>query len=444
MTFYYVSDSKTIFIRHVNITQSTHGIFIDDDLNCNVTLEDLSISYSNYGLRCGSYWYKTVNLTVKNAVLLANTYGIDCSSNIQSFTLISSHIESMSEHTLRIGIRADGLCKIKHNTFKSNKGCINFGISTNAQIRFENNSIIDHDSEGASCDEYIIQIEFSSGSNGSINNNTFIKTKTNAALTISGKPNNLLLTRNNFIDNEHTSGATAVKFSLNPEIYDERFDRVIHVSTDIKMASNYYKDNNGLSTVHFGYSRYSNRGPFNITMSSDNFVNCLTTHAAIETDIPYLKIHQTVLHNIAHSLRDLRLTYSENISLNCSHNWWGSPNLIDIKKRIHDLYPVNNEPRVIIEPIQTSPNIGCPSENECSNQGTCVRPNYCECNPGWTGSDCSKVSCSQLNDCYNRGTCVSPNVCQCNTGWLPPNCQEALCDQVNDCNGRGICTEPNK
>ena len=41
----------------------------------------------------------------------------------------------------------------------------------------------------------------------------------------------------------------------------------------------------------------------------------------------------------------------------------------------------------------------CDEVNYCSGNGTCVEPNYCECNLGYTGIDCSVFSCEALGFC---------------------------------------------
>ncbi len=58
--------------------------------------------------------------------------------------------------------------------------------------------------------------------------------------------------------------------------------------------------------------------------------------------------------------------------------------------------------------------------NDCSFLGICEE-GRCECQPGWTGPDCSEPAC--LNDCSGNGTCYSGD-CQCDAGWTGMDCSE--------------------
>lgn len=65
---------------------------------------------------------------------------------------------------------------------------------------------------------------------------------------------------------------------------------------------------------------------------------------------------------------------------------------------------------------------GC--ADHCSFLGTCEE-GFCECQPGWTGSDCSEPAC--LNDCSGNGRCLSGD-CDCDAGWTGMDCSQATGD----------------
>lgn len=44
------------------------------------------------------------------------------------------------------------------------------------------------------------------------------------------------------------------------------------------------------------------------------------------------------------------------------------------------------------------------------------------CFHGWFSDDCSTANCTEVNNCSDHGTCVSLNECQCNTGFMGPDC----------------------
>ena len=90
----------------------------------------------------------------------------------------------------------------------------------------------------------------------------------------------------------------------------------------------------------------------------------------------------------------------------------------------------------------------CPKD--CSRHGSCVY-NFCVCDTGYTGFDCSNVSCpddvcyfdylghSQVCDqCNNRGICNGfTGSCECQFPASGESCRAFDC--FNDCNGNGIC-----
>lgn len=90
----------------------------------------------------------------------------------------------------------------------------------------------------------------------------------------------------------------------------------------------------------------------------------------------------------------------------------------------------------------------CPKD--CSRRGVCEY-NFCVCDEGFTGLDCSNVSCPAdicvfdylghkqvCNQCNNRGTCNGyTGQCECEFPASGPSCREYDC--LNDCNGNGVC-----
>jgi hypothetical protein len=87
---------------------------------------------------------------------------------------------------------------------------------------------------------------------------------------------------------------------------------------------------------------------------------------------------------------------------------------------------------------------------DCSRRGVCEY-NFCVCDQGFTGLDCSNVSCPAdicvfdylghkqvCNQCNNRGSCNGyTGQCECEFPASGPSCREYDC--LNDCNGNGVC-----
>ena len=88
----------------------------------------------------------------------------------------------------------------------------------------------------------------------------------------------------------------------------------------------------------------------------------------------------------------------------------------------------------------------CPKD--CSRHGSCLY-NFCVCDEGYTGIDCSNVSCPDdlcifdylghtqvCEQCNNRGTCNGyTGQCDCEFPASGESCREYDC--LNDCNGNG-------
>lgn len=83
----------------------------------------------------------------------------------------------------------------------------------------------------------------------------------------------------------------------------------------------------------------------------------------------------------------------------------------------------------------------CGCENgACSDIG-----DLCFCDPGWKGEDCDEFTCKDVNDC-NNGTCIGPNACRCNPGWetrTSSPCSAFNCLALANCNGHGDCVDAN-
>ena len=57
--------------------------------------------------------------------------------------------------------------------------------------------------------------------------------------------------------------------------------------------------------------------------------------------------------------------------------------------------------------------------------GTCIAPDECICNQGWSGESCDE--CIQLPGC-NHGYCNNTaNACICHQGWRGRLCDEPIC-----------------
>jgi alpha-tubulin suppressor-like RCC1 family protein len=84
-------------------------------------------------------------------------------------------------------------------------------------------------------------------------------------------------------------------------------------------------------------------------------------------------------------------------------------------------------------------------------RGFCVRPDICECNDGWSGSECEVHICygkSQSVACsYPNGTCIDANTCECKDYYTGTECEQVVCYNKTGedaCNyPNGVCIAPN-
>ncbi|KAF0974537.1 hypothetical protein FDP41_006569 [Naegleria fowleri] len=89
----------------------------------------------------------------------------------------------------------------------------------------------------------------------------------------------------------------------------------------------------------------------------------------------------------------------------------------------------------------------------CGGHGTCIAPNQCKCNEGYSGTECDVFSCngilkSSSSVCSGRGRCYSLNQCVCNAGYFGQDCSEPICfglpASLNSvCGFHGKCVAPN-
>ena len=92
----------------------------------------------------------------------------------------------------------------------------------------------------------------------------------------------------------------------------------------------------------------------------------------------------------------------------------------------------------------------------CSGHGSCIKTDACECDDGWSGTNCSVIpECFDIkaNDksvCSGHGSCVATDQCLCNRGWMQVDCSITHCFGVSSnlpdrvCSGKGQCVRPNK
>ena len=204
---------------------------------------------------------------------------------------------------------------------------------------------------------------------------------------------------------------------------------------------NDFKENYGETIIELHANRPTDTGM--IRINSNTFYRNTASRATIVTNTLRCHVHVNMFSNPT-SRYDLRVTADGDGLLNATYNWWGVATSDDVAERIWDKSDSPEVGQVVAEPFLVKPEVSCTGVANCSSHGECVRPDTCECHPGWAGSLCSQFSCSQVYDCQGNGDCVGPNTCRCEEGWLPPDCSQPTCYNVNNCSGRGVCVAPDR
>uniref|UniRef100_A0AAY4A3M5 Tenascin N n=1 Tax=Denticeps clupeoides TaxID=299321 RepID=A0AAY4A3M5_9TELE len=76
-------------------------------------------------------------------------------------------------------------------------------------------------------------------------------------------------------------------------------------------------------------------------------------------------------------------------------------------------------------------------DTSCSGRGTYQQETcQCQCDPGWTGPDCSTSICP--DDCNDNGRCVDGR-CVCHDGYTGHDCGLLMCP--DNCNDKGHCVD---
>jgi hypothetical protein len=78
--------------------------------------------------------------------------------------------------------------------------------------------------------------------------------------------------------------------------------------------------------------------------------------------------------------------------------------------------------------------LGCGEGDSCNGGGEC-NLNTCQCFPGYSGSRCEVMDCPPDN-CNGNGQCFAGR-CECNEGWMGEGCAIKTC--LNKCSNHGIC-----
>ncbi|XP_051962703.1 teneurin-4-like isoform X2 [Xyrauchen texanus] len=87
------------------------------------------------------------------------------------------------------------------------------------------------------------------------------------------------------------------------------------------------------------------------------------------------------------------------------------------------------------DPGCESPRASC--MERCSGHGTFLADmSTCNCDPNWTGHDCSTELCAA--DCGGHGICVAGS-CRCDEGWMGAGCEQRACHPR--CSEHGTCKD---
>ncbi|KFA76090.1 hypothetical protein S40288_00273 [Stachybotrys chartarum IBT 40288] len=82
----------------------------------------------------------------------------------------------------------------------------------------------------------------------------------------------------------------------------------------------------------------------------------------------------------------------------------------------------------------------CPRQSPicdaCSGNGYCLgEERGCQCFAGFAGDDCAEITCT--DDCSENGQCVGPDICACEPGWGGLHCSFVLVEPLYETEANG-------
>ena len=410
-----VSVQKCTFTRNANavtwLSSKARLSFVDCDIRSNT-----------YGIGGG---YVT-ELRVSDCRFIDNTniaFKINSGGERGSIT-IQNNLFQRNYRAIYFTPGYPNVTRIHGNTFQNDRYGPSVQIDTyETNLLVENNTFADLPLEALKVYHYNNRHKSSI-----IRNNTYSNIK-GTPLDISRSDYaNVIVEKNTFINNWVGSRTAGIYM---------RF----YYETSGQIRMNEFSNNSGTNVVQVYLQRHYNR-QHQLEVESNMFYDNIATKTVIATNTERCTVTGNTFSN-ALSPYDLQVSFlSKNLS--APYNWWGGADEDHVRRRIWDHADVPELGRVLYEPFLLKSEMPCDEVANCTGHGLCVRPNTCECDSGWAGSDCSQFSCVDFGDCQNRGVCVGPNVCDCANGWMAPDCVRASCNDRNNCSGHGICVGPNR
>ena len=240
---------------------------------------------------------------------------------------------------------------------------------------------------------------------------------------------NVTVERNAFLNNQPNDKTAGIYMNFRYEMSG-------------RIRLNDFRNNSGMNVVKLYLERHSSAYTQKLDVTSNLFYDNVASQAVFVTNSELCSVTGNMFSNVLSSY-DFLVTFGSN-NLTAPFNWWGAADDIHVARRIWDQSDDPNLGRVLYEPFLAKNEMPCDEVANCSGHGVCVRPNTCDCQSGWTGTECSQFTCVDVGNCQDRGVCVGPNVCDCESGWVAPDCVQASCYDRNNCSGHGICVGPNR
>jgi len=435
-----------ISISGINIAVTNISVF-----GCiEAILSNCIISGSSQGI-----YITGTNITISNSTISGYSYGMNAQlpepSSLPGLNRVKIFYSRFYNNVLSVQLRQSSYTKfeLSDSVISDGYSANSFGVSglllypsTFSTILVQNNEFRNLPYPAinvvSSYDSNSFYYYFQSTSTLLVNNNLFINISNTALIVAYAGSLTSVIKNNTFKDNNLASGPSAVSVKFADPYYNAIYG-------NFSMLKNIFQQNRGKTVVNFIDNPVIETQAVNdaqsVNITSNVFLNNIAYDSTIYSGGNLININFNIFSN-PQTTYDLKVGFFV-LQENCKNNWWGSSNQADIESRIHDNRDQNSLGYVLFEPFLNQSEFTCGTVSGCSNHGTCVFPEVCECSVGWEGSDCLNVSCANIYECLGRGRCVGPNVCQCDQGWLIPDCSQPTCYLQNNCSNHGVCQSPN-
>ena len=176
------------------------------------------------------------------------------------------------------------------------------------------------------------------------------------------------VTKNVFRNNENINGPAGMEITFNSYNDISSYEHWIQL--------NEFSDSTGKYIVQVVQSYDTARTQLNIF--GNLFTNNYASDSILHTNVWTGSVTKCIFSN-PQSTYDLKVSFTFEHILAAINNWWGFADPVTIAGRIYDASDDASIGNVSFVPALMTPEIACDNVANCSGNGICLRPDFCEC-----------------------------------------------------------------